>query len=353
VRAGKTLQVKLEAIKRRDDELVSNASRPPPPYRPRAAVNLLKLLRASAAHVKAAKADREKQRRREEELREDLKNLWLRATCDQLYHTLPRELRDMIYEDITEGTTMSQLYTKSPAYPGGIVWMLEAPDGTHEPDYHCYKEDLVGREVFRELMQTLYRSADIRYPLMDSGDLQDFLTRDKWGLGIRPLDHLRMVNVEIHEKDFDDPNIHRNLQSLQQLKQGAALHVKLVSLFNDELNDNINHERGYMGVTPDCGSLECDPDYSMMQFFTRSKHDLNIFFERVVPLVKILRRIRDTKRISLHVTVCYGDCSCSWTNILKLCGPEAGMNISSGVWRWLANNKKRVGLGTYKCNCRS
>jgi hypothetical protein len=351
VRAGKTLQVKLEAIKRRDDELVSNASRPPPPYRPRAAVNLLKLLRASAAHVKAAKADREKQRHREEELHEDFKNLWLGATCDQLYHTLPRELRDMIYEDITEGTTMSQLYTKSPAYPGGIAWMLEAPDGTHEPDYHCYKEDLVGREVFRELMQTLYRSADIKYPLINEGDLRDFLTRDKWSLGIRPLDHLRMVNVEIDEDDFDDPNIHRNLQSLQQLKQGAVLHVKFVSLYNQELKANNNHERGYIGVIPNCGSLECDPDYNSTQFLTRSKHDLNMFFERVQPVVKILRSIRDTKRISIQVTVFCGERG--QVNTLELCGDEVGMDISPGGWRWLANNKKRVSLGIYTCNCRS
>jgi hypothetical protein len=223
VLAGKTLQVKLDAINRRDDELVSNASRPPPPFRPHDAVNLLKLLPASAAHVNSTIAQRDQQRIREEKLREAFKDLWLRATCDELYHALPRELRDMIYGDLIEDSFLGEVPADGSTDAEGATSILYHEQ--HGANYHCHNQDMMGPHVFRDLVQQFYSKITIDAQCFIYGRLRTYLTRDHLEIGFRPLDHLSHLHMEIPEADFENANIHRDLESLALLKEGARIHV--------------------------------------------------------------------------------------------------------------------------------
>jgi hypothetical protein len=96
-------------------------------------------------------------------------------------------------------------------------------------------------------MQMSYLSASTSYPLFKEGDLQALSARDKWDLDIGPLDHPRRVQVERNEENFEHPTIHRNLQSLLRLEQGASLHVILDSLYNHELDYKYSYQHGYKG----------------------------------------------------------------------------------------------------------
>ena len=257
-------------------------------------------------------------------LREAFRNYWLKATCDQMFHTLPRELRDMIYVQLMDGAYISVSEEEDPSTdPGGVDWVLDHHDKGR--DYHCFKEELVGREVFRELIQTFYRKAHIEDYLLTEGDLEDFLSRDKWGLDIRPLDHLLAVALDVYEEDFTDPALQDNLDSLARLKPGARLYIDLWCAPNDYVNER----------TMGCGVGGCKE----VDFYSRDVADVLSFFKGLNLLMPIFQRIIDA---GIRLRLCFKN----WEDtpiVVKLYKHGAGMALDIRTWVQLVLERKYVG----------
>jgi PAS domain-containing protein len=322
VETGELLEVKLDAIKQKDDELLAIASRPPPPFNPRGVANILKAVRASAANAKTAETQREQQHRREEELREAFKNVWLRATCDQLYHTLPRELCDMIYQDLLSHTGL-EIYGQEQDHPdpGGIAWRLQNND--IGPDWHCYDKDALGSHVFRELIQVFFHRVYIDPRFVTLVDLPDFLLRDKWDLGVPPVGCLQDVYMDIWEADFENKTLLRNLEALRLLKRGARVSVTLLPLRRYELK-----EHGYEGMTM--------PSIPKTDFFCRTEKDMLRFFERLGPVFNILKSITEAQRVGLEVSFTkYGRYMCLHNSV-----PGKVVDISLEAWKQTVMEKR-------------
>lgn len=100
-------------------------------------------------------AERNECVKRDDDARDNFQDPWLKATCEQLFHTSPRELRVIIYGDIMNSTCIQLDGSENSSDPGGLGWMLE--DYHYEIECHFHKENLVGRNVFRELVQVFYQ----------------------------------------------------------------------------------------------------------------------------------------------------------------------------------------------------
>ena len=139
-------------------------------------------------------------RSRVRQLRKEFRDLWLVAMCDQLHYTLPRELRDLIYTNLLNGAeihcTGGTAKDAGTSNPGGVQWTLTNDWELHNSDWFEIKS--LGCRIFRELVQSWYGHLCLAAPFIVRRDLQDFLRRDKWGLGDKPLDHLRVVEILIH-----------------------------------------------------------------------------------------------------------------------------------------------------------
>jgi hypothetical protein len=89
----------------------------------------------------------------ETQLRAVFQNLWVRATCDQLFYTLPRELRDVVYVHLLDDAESfcvggSELTSD----PGGVKWTLVNYWEPCKKD--SYEVASLGYSAFRELVQT-------------------------------------------------------------------------------------------------------------------------------------------------------------------------------------------------------
>ena len=270
---------------------------------------------------------------REEDLREGFRNVWLRATCDQLYHTLPRELRDLIYDDLIEGSCMEMVPNDSRMIGADdYIWRLQHDQ--HGPEYHCHNDNLIGRHVLRELIQNILQSITISTDASVAGGLQDILTRDIRSLHVKPVEHLRIVHLDIHEGDFGHPNLLRNLELLLQLETGAQLYIKLFAFPNRGLEAH-----GYEGSAARCGAGIC-VRWGSQSFFARSKSDILIFFEKLRPILSILRSIAESKNVSLKVMF-YNENQRAHT-WLTLWEPDKTMEFSLNAWMRLVNQQKKV-----------
>jgi hypothetical protein len=249
------------------------------------------LIRRQTATFDRVKADanRKEHRAREKNYRKEFQNLWLKTTCEQLFHTLPRELRDVIYTDLMKDTFMQQGSGRRSSNPRRVRWVMEHQ--SKGPKYHCFKEELVDRNVFRELVQTFYQDIEIEFPLTTKGDFLDFLSRDKWDLGVRPLDHVRSVTLIIYETEFAVPKLQQNLATLTQLAKGAQLKINL------ESEDDFEHATGEYDELDCCARGSAQSAWGSplreVDFYARRPADIEPFFEDLQPLLPIFQSIVD------------------------------------------------------------
>jgi hypothetical protein len=212
------------------------------------------------------------------------------------------------------------------------TWRLQ--NDQHGPDYHCHNENMFGRHVLRELIQNMLQSITITTDASVAGSLQDILTHDIRSLDVKPLEHLRIVHLDIHEGDFEHPTLLRNLELFLQLKIGAQLYVKLLAFPNRGLEAH-----GYDGNAACCGAGIC-VRWGSQRFFARSRSDISIFFEKLRPMLSILRSITESENVSMKFMF-YNESRRAriW---LTLWEPDKTIKLSLNAWMHLVNQQKKV-----------
>lgn len=154
-----------------------------------------------------------------------------KASCrylsQQICKTLPRELRDMIYDSILANETINV-----PASP------------TCDPIYaphraHYWRHEYVGREGLAELLEVWYRS--VRFHIgMDIGFLERFLSANVSYLNVPRFRSISKISIKLDQRDSlakmtqseDDTRafsprkrLIERLGFLFQLKRGASIHI--------------------------------------------------------------------------------------------------------------------------------
>jgi hypothetical protein len=139
-----------------------------------------------------------------------------RKLCDAVYRSLPREVRDMIYENIhleqqmivdnvsceyDWATSEPVVYTYFESKSDSL-WRLGSRHG-HEEE-HWWKAEAVGEGMLQELLQTYYGS--MQFDFRSRFDLiSRFQTTDQWEVGFLPVDFATNVAVAItcNDSTFD------------------------------------------------------------------------------------------------------------------------------------------------------
>ncbi|KAF2123530.1 hypothetical protein P153DRAFT_161749 [Dothidotthia symphoricarpi CBS 119687] len=191
--------------------------------------------------------------------------------------------------------------------------------------------------MLRELMETWYNMSYIDEDLIARVDLRDYFSRDKWGLGIRPFDHLRSICIVIKEEDFHLQSVSDNFTSLLEVKHNAELNVVVKPLFR-------HNEPPYtMGS---CGRQTCRQ--AMMIFFCKKKNDIASFFRNMRPLYFVLRQLKVANwSVQVHFSISFGP-------TVLLYGCDSCTEFSLDAWLLLVLNKKREYIEQGKlCRCRT
>jgi hypothetical protein len=131
------------------------------------------------------------------------------AICEDMQKKLPRELRDNIYECIIGKDIVHKVTTK-------YSRRLEDTYNTHFCD-----AKYMGRITKSELAETWYRLVLFKIP---SGvDIERFLHRDMWQLGLIPYRHIHKVTYGLSGLGYARTNY--DLELLQRLPKLATINI--------------------------------------------------------------------------------------------------------------------------------
>ncbi|KAF2998462.1 hypothetical protein E8E13_001947 [Curvularia kusanoi] len=124
----------------------------------------------------------------------NFRDTWLKAMCSQLYYTLPRELRDMVYRYFVHGQRrlMTYSYDQHDIDEPGRLKLLNSP--FHKQMAYWDKE-VVGIHMFHEMVEAWYKCAVFKFEFMFDGDMYDYIGRDRWALGIVPATLIKQVTI--------------------------------------------------------------------------------------------------------------------------------------------------------------
>jgi hypothetical protein len=115
--------------------------------------------------------------------------------CNRLLTKLPRELRDIIYE-----------HTVAPDYIYVGPQYLQHSERPCEidRDAHYWDADYTGGVVSAELVQTWYRITLFYFwdRARNSEVINEFMTFDRWGRGIKPHEHISRVRFDLGDNKF-------------------------------------------------------------------------------------------------------------------------------------------------------
>jgi hypothetical protein len=99
--------------------------------------------------------------------------------CEGMQKKLPRELRDKIYECIIGTDITQQVRARSP------------PSLQGARDSHACDVKYTGSTFKTELVETWYRL--VCFQVHSRDDIERFIRRDMWGLGLHPRQHIQKV----------------------------------------------------------------------------------------------------------------------------------------------------------------
>lgn len=142
-------------------------------------------MRLSRREIQRQKVDAELRKRLE---------LYAKTTCqklcDTVIHSLPREIRDIIYGYLHQDET---IYV-GPEYLSNSGQPCESDRGAHywDPEY-------VGEAMRAEIVESWYRTTLFYFydKANNTHVVDQFLVLDRWGLGLKPRDYICRVRFDL------------------------------------------------------------------------------------------------------------------------------------------------------------
>ena len=184
-----------------------------------------------------------------------------RQLCNAMQEKLPRELRDMVYEELLQESLLCvgtvdcdpTLRSEGATKPST---MQRCP--------HLSNPECVGKETLVEMAETWYRLCDFRLEFLS--DAARLLGNDLWSLGLDSRHYIRQITL--HILPYGSPQNTRNIlmaDNVDLLRQLRKLtHVKIVLDLQD------------------------------WDYFTLSSRDVELFVHQIAYIFPILRSMLDT-----------------------------------------------------------
>ncbi|XPS70040.1 hypothetical protein M3J09_002284 [Ascochyta lentis] len=168
----------------------------------------------------------------------------------RVYSCLPWELRDYIHTYCVQGSLDNEVVVRhasgsKPAFLVRQSFSTHSYQWIEDPVFLHLSPGRIGPSVAREVLAAYYKTRTFKFAHRELGLLQAFLETDRFGLGIRPADHVRHVDLQIQpslyaqlhgfkSKDEEIAKCCRALGALsviQRSRTTVAVHVDLAEEF--------------------------------------------------------------------------------------------------------------------------
>ncbi|KAF1997136.1 FAD/NAD(P)-binding domain-containing protein [Amniculicola lignicola CBS 123094] len=121
------------------------------------------------------------------------------ALTEAMRRTLPREVRDLVYDHLFNEKACSDLFAWMTAQQGAPGWKCRSEEEGPPP---ILKPQVVGLEIVREAAQAFYKNwtAMIEESEAEYAKPEMILNLDYFGCGVIPMDHVRRVDVNFYRQ---------------------------------------------------------------------------------------------------------------------------------------------------------
>ncbi|KAH6629241.1 hypothetical protein C7974DRAFT_183558 [Boeremia exigua] len=143
--------------------------------------------------------------------------LWVPAICGKVYNTFPREIRDMIYNELHHDTRAQT----------GTVFHPDEDAGDFQRAY--FNQNLVGAAVAREIAESRYTYVTFKPDRFPAINLDDYLSRDRWGLDFEPSKVIRHVHITLTDTLISNLSIRAKLGAFRRLNTRQILHIHIIT----------------------------------------------------------------------------------------------------------------------------
>lgn len=269
----------------------------------------------------------------------------LEAMCSEMCHTLPRELRDMIY-GFLHSNHSTRVNSQALVVRCGSIYSDERkPEGQQVdifPPHHSWNKEVVGTQFFHEMVESWYVHATIEFYLLKSSFF-DYVSGGEWALTLTPSPFVRHVVVEIDFRDVRKLRMLDNLDSLSHLQTGSSVHLILAVPSDDRYLGDLAHGAGYLGR----GASEAEGYLKRvhLRHFLSDGKNVQKAIDMWHGLLRTLRRLHDSG-MKPHVTITYMHAR------LALYRHDQGMTLSEDHCRFVIEAARQVST-RYLTPCRS
>ena len=176
-----------------------------------------------------------------------------RALCDKMQQRLPRELRDVVYEHLLEGSTRQVVHdnytsTKNPRVVFNCNRYVRGSDVAVWPQNSVVVDErYTGKVTKTEIGEAWYRSCIL--VLDHLSDVNAFVHFDLWGFGLTARDHIRRVELRVY--DFTRPYSTSAFSAKLQGLYHFSVHTRVVLDFFPSMYDG-DHIKDSYGAFKKC-----------------------------------------------------------------------------------------------------
>lgn len=174
-----------------------------------------------------------------------------RNLCSRMTFRLPRELRDAVYQIILDPPTVHIHQRDYIIIRGQYFSTRYFPNsGSPVSDYlgrqYYWNVEYVGPRMQKELAETWYRTATFGLGF-DRYLLEEFLTKDRWGLGIVPKQLITSLvadvdMIESHARGYTVDSMIKRLRLLLGCERGVKLSVTIHNAHSSQNRQAALHE---------------------------------------------------------------------------------------------------------------
>lgn len=219
-------------------------------------------------------------------LQSEFDRIWEPTMCDRIQNAFPREIRAIIYSalhDTARSPYLMPLYAsiKQDQQEPGHLPLLSS---TNVFNRAYFDQQIVGRAVFLEVVEVWYRHVSFDSGTFATIDVEDYLSRDRWGLGLEPAKLIQRFTLTLRGNlvPRSHVGILENLKTLRHLQTHVHVDIHIFA--------NPYHDTHCLG----CGKTKTHCQGEFHSFLSRGPKEFEQLMHGLRRLLPPIWNLADT-----------------------------------------------------------